>query len=325
MSGGLAILGPRPLFSVEDVTYCWDDALASASALVSLEQLRHATRQGLEYVLRAEALQDSLDQASLTAAATSFRYERGLLSAEELEAWLERWDLTIAEWSAYLERSLLLERFADELDATGAESSLEDAELERAEYVDAVCSGFLEQEANRFAADAALAGAVAGEDDGDRAALVERIEAAAADARARVASEDAVNREIAKHGLDWTRLELDELELADDQAAREAALCVRVDGRAIADVAADCGVPLNSMSVYVADLERELSPTLLGAQPGDLVGPVERDGGFVLLAINGRTLPSPTDPKLRQRAETALVERAVKRAVESGVDWHEHF
>ena len=324
VSGGLATLGRRSLFSVEGVTYCWADVLASASARGSLEQLRSMSRQGLACVRRSEVLEDGLDQETLSAAATSFRYEHGLLSAEELDAWLERWGLTVGEWGEYLERSLLLERWADELDAIEADFSLEDAALEQAEFVDAVCSGFLEQEANRFAADAALAGLAESEAAGERATLVERIEAAAAAARAGMASEAEVDREIAKHGLDWTRLELDALELADQEAAREAALCVRVDGRAIADVAADCGAPVRHMSVHLADVESGLQPSVLAAQPGELVGPVERDGAFVLLAIHGRTLPASTDPELRERAETALVERAVKRAMETRVEWHEH-
>jgi hypothetical protein len=322
MSGGLAALGPRTLFSVEGVTYCWDDVLASASARGSLEQLRSVSRQGLACVRRSEVLEDGLDQEALSAAATSFRYERGLLSAEELDAWLERWGLTVGEWSAYLERSLLLERWEDELDAIEADASLNDAALARAEFVDAVCSGFLEEEAQRFAADAALAGVPNGE-VGDRTALVAWIEAAAAAARDGLISDADVNREISTHALDWTRLELDALELADEGAAREAALCVRVDGRAIADVAADVGAPVRHLSVLLADVEPNLKPSVLAAQPGDLVGPVENNGAFVLLAIHARTLPTATDHDLRERAESGLIERAVKRAMESRVEWHD--
>ena len=77
------------------------------------------------------------------------------------------------------------------------------------------------------------------------------------------------------------------------------------------------------MSVYLADVEPELMPSLLAAQPGELVGPVEHDDAFVLLAIHGRTPPASTDPELRQRAETEALERAVARAMESRVEWHE--
>ena len=98
---------------------------------------------------------------------------------------------------------------------------------------------------------------------------------------------------------------------------------MRVDGRTVVDVAADCGGAVRHTSVYLADIEPALQPLVLAAQPGELVGPVERDGAYVLLAVQERTLPASTDPELRQRAETALIDRAVKRAVEGGVDWHD--
>ena len=185
MSSGLVALGQRSLFSVDGVTYSWADVLASAAARGSLGELRSVSRQGLACARRAEVLDDGLDPGTVRGAAERFRYGRGLLSAEELDAWLERWGMTVGEWGEYLERSLLLERWADELDAIEA-GSLEEAAIEEAEFVDAVCSGFLEREALRFAADAALAGLAAGEAAGERATLVERIDAEAAAARAGV-------------------------------------------------------------------------------------------------------------------------------------------
>ena len=315
----LTALAGRELFSLEDEAYTWSDVLAWASARGSLEELRKKTRHGLALVRRAEALDEPLDQAEVSASATSFRYEHGLLSAEELDGWLERWDLKVGEWGEHLERTLLLERFADEPEPPGDDDA-PDALVADAEYVDAVCSGFLEREATSLATAAALANLPAG----DREDLIERIEAGAAAARAAAITEEGVQREIANRRLDWTRLELGALELADEGAAREAALCVRVDGRAIADVAADCGAPLERTSAYIGDTEGWLQPALLSAQPGELVGPVEHDGDFLLLSVEGRALPAASDPELRRRAEKALVDRAVKRALEGRVEWHEH-
>jgi parvulin-like peptidyl-prolyl isomerase len=99
---------------------------------------------------------------------------------------------------------------------------------------------------------------------------------------------------------------------------------VRVDGRAIADVAAACAAPLRRVRVYLGDAEPALSSALLTAQPGELIGPVSNEDAYVLLAVNDRTPPAPTDPELRRRAETLLVQRAVKRALENKVAWHEH-
>jgi hypothetical protein len=310
----LVELGRRPLFSVEGVTYSWADVLARTSERGSLEQLRRRTLQGLA----CQALADGPHHDAVGSAATRFRYARRLLSAEELEAWLERWKLTIDEWGAYLERSWLLER-ADE--PIPLETRPEDSVIDDAEYVDAVCSGFLEYEALDFAAAAALASVAEG---GERATSLERIEAAAAMVRASAASEAGIDREVASHRLDWTLLELDLLEVADEGVANEACLCVRVDGRTLADVGEECGVPVQQFSVYLADAEPAFQPVLLAAQPGELVGPVENDGEYALFAIRARTPPRPSDPELRRRAETALIERAVRRAMDGRLEWHEH-
>jgi hypothetical protein len=292
VSDRLVAIGSRPLFSVDGETHTWGDVLAHAEARGTLDELRRRARDGAARV----ALSGAPDSAEVSEAATRFRYARRLLSAEELEEWLARWQLTVAEWGDHLARELLLEE-GDSADVDQADG----AELGEIEYVDAVCSGFLEQEALELAAHLALGA-------GGRAAAL---------------SEQAVEREFASHRLDWTLLEIDELALDDEGAAREAALCVRVDGRSIADVAAESGGSLEHTSLYLADAGPLVQPSLISAQPGELVGPVEQDGAFVLLAIQGRTPPARTDPDLRARAESALVDRAVKRAMDGRVEWFE--
>jgi hypothetical protein len=304
VSDRLVALGRRPVFSAGGSTYCWDDVLAAASARGSLAAFRAESR-----IRAPHDLGEAPAPEAVSAAATRFRRERGLLSAEELAAWLAGWELTVDEWGAYLERSVV-----------GGVGSEEES-LDEAEFVDLVCSGFLEEQARRLAADVALADLAA--DDGERVPALERIEAAAAAARAGAASEASIEREIAKRQLEWTLLELETLELADRDAAREVALCVRHDGRAIADVAVECGVPLQHVNVYLADVDPSLERSLLAAQPGELIGPLDHDGAFVLFAVENRTRPTNTDPELRRRAESALVERAVKRALESRLEWHE--
>jgi hypothetical protein len=319
-SDRLRILGRRSLFAVEGINYTWDDVLVWAEARGTLGSLRERSRGGLACLRRAEELGGRPGSEAVSAAAAGFRYGRGLLSAEQLAEWLARWELTVAEWGEYLERTLLLDDEA--APETGA--APDDPQAVEAEYVDAVCSGFLEREALAFASDLALADLTPIEAVGDQRVMVARTLAAAAIAKRDAASEPVVAREIENHGLDWTRLDLAVLELEDPGAAREAAMCIRVDGSDIEEVATAVRSSVNRMSVYLGDLEPWLQPALLAAQPGELVGPVEEDDQFVLLAVNDRTPASPSDPELRRRAESALVERAVRRATESRVRWHEH-
>jgi hypothetical protein len=317
MSGRLAALSARPVFTVGESAYTWDDVLQWAVVAGTLDELRARTRRGLSLSARPD-LKDGLEQGAVSAAATNFRRARRLLSAEELDAWLAKWELTVNEWGEHLERKLLIAAFPDEPDGEVAEEALEEAE-----YVDAVCSGLLEDEADAFAADAALADAFAEETEAERPGTIEETIAAATAARQAAMSDEGVVKEITRRILDWTRLELDQVELADEGAAREAAMCVRVDGRELTDVAADCHAPVEHVVAYVSDLEKWAQPLLLAAQAGDLVGPAEDDGRFVLFAVQERTAPSADDPELRARAEEALVQRAVKRATDSRVEWHD--
>ena len=229
---------------------------------------------------------DGLPAETFRAAATVFRYEHNLLAAEELEAWLDARGLSTADWNGYLRRLLLRERWADELERIATEFPVGDDEVEAALQAEAVCTGFLRRAAERLAEDAALAATDDdAEDSGDRGALIAALIREADAARGRAPSLPEVEREIAAHGLDWIRIEAETLELADAEAAREAALCVRVDGRTLADVADECGLPANVLVLYLADADPELRTALVSASPGELIGPVERGAGHVLLQL----------------------------------------
>jgi hypothetical protein len=287
----------QEVFSVDAVPYSWSDVLASAELRGAVAALVAETREALGRdgsALSPEAIRE---------AGAGFRYRKNLLSADELEAWLAGWHLSVADWTGYLRRTVLQE---------GAASAVDPDELARAVAVDAICTGFLEREARQLALDAALA---------EGRVPIGQIAASAAAARAALAAGADVEREIGARSLEWTRIDAALLTLADLEAAREAALCVRVDGRSLADVAVDCGVPLESRALYLDEAERDGLTALLGAEAGELVGPVARGESFVLVQVNGRTRPSAEDPELRRRAQAYLVERAGERALETRVRW----
>jgi hypothetical protein len=297
-----APLATRPVFSVDGRTLEWADITTAARLDGSWAELEETTRRGLACQKRLTVSGDQLAADVIAEAARRFRYERDLLAGDELAAWLEHWELTEQEWRGYLVRMLLRERWVGELTDTRARFASGTDEIARAVWVEAVCSGFLARAADRVAADAALA--VAGGDAG--------------------VTENAIAREIALHRLEWLRIEGQILTVRLEDAAREAALCIRSDGRSLADVAAACGVELNPLSLYVADAGSDLSPALLAAQAGELLGPIRRGGTFVLLLVEKKTPPSTADADVRQRAVERIVERAVQRAMDEHVQWHEH-
>ncbi len=320
MNPQLGLLAGRSLFTVAGRTYAWEDVLLAAELRGELGELERQTRQGLACLRRLASEPEGLPAETLGAAATVFRYEHNLLAAEELEAWLDARGLSTVDWNGYLRRLILRERWRDELERIESEFAVGDDEVEAALTAEAICGGYLRRAAERLAEDAALAATDdAGRGSGDLAAIAREADAV----RERAPSRPEVEHEIAAHGLDWIRIEAETLELADAEAAREAALCVRVDGRTLADVADECGLPANALALYLADADPELRTALVSASPGELVGPIERGPGHTLLQLRSKTEPSADDPELGRRAAAVLAARAVERELRDRVVWHD--
>ena len=320
----LGVLADRSLFTVADRTYAWEDVLLAAELRGELGALERETRQGLGCLRRLASEAGELPSEALRAAATVFRYEHNLLAAEELETWLDAHGLTVSDWNGYLRRLLLRERWVDELEWIESEFAVGDEEVEAALPAEAVCTGFLRRAAERLAEDAALAASVdAVEDSPDRITLLAALMRAADVVRARAPSAPEVEREVAARGLDWVRIEAETLELADAEAAREAALCVRVDGRPLTDVAEECGLPANALVLYLGDADPELRNALVSATPGELIGPIERGAGHILLQLRAKAAPSADDPELGHRAAAVLAARVIERELRDRVLWHE--
>ena len=324
MNPQLGVLAGRSLFTVAGRTYAWEDVLLAAELRGELGELEQQTKQGLACLRRLATEPDALPAETLRAAATVFRYEHNLLAAEELETWLAARGLSAADWNGYLRRLILRERWADELEQIASEFAVGDDEVEAALPAEAICTGFLRRAAERLAEDAALAATDDdAEDNPDRAALIAALARGADAVRGRTPSLPEVEHELAAHGIDWIRIEAETLELADAEAAREAALCVRVDGRMLADVADECGLPANALELYLADAEPDLQAALVSASPGELIGPIERGSGHLLLQLRSKTEPSAEDPELARRAAAVLTARAVERELRDRVLWHD--
>ena len=187
--------------------------------------------------------------------------------------------------------------------------------------VDAICSGMLEREARRLATDAALTMRSTAAPGIDRRGMIMEMTAEAADARRMLAAATDVEREIGARAIEWTRIDSELVEVSGAETAREVALCVRLDGRSLSELAGELGVPLERRSFYLEQAEDEGLLELLGAGAGELVGPVARNGSFLLLQVLERTRPSAQDQVLRQRAVDCALDRAISQAFDSQVRW----
>ena len=311
-------LAARPVFSVDATTYTWGDVVLAARGTGSWAEIERRAFEGLACEARAGARGESVPADDLRAAAGAFRYAHDLLSGDELEAWLERWSLGLDDWLGYLRRRLLRERGPEKASAPAGEAP----EAAAAVWAEAVCSGALAG----FARDLAARAAVWERDAAGSAPLPEpgRLEEVVGRFRARAATAEAVSKEIERHRLDWLQLEVLTAAFADEDAAREAALCVDEDGLSLKEAARLAGTDVRLVAGMLDELDPALTAVLVGARPGELVGPVRLGAEVTLAALRSRRPPTAADPDVRARAERAVASRAVEREERDRVRWLEH-
>jgi|SRR5579859_170999 len=293
--------GEKPLFRVGEAVYTWDDVVARARATGEWQTLEDEVLAGLA-ALRQVGAPDGDDVED---AARRFRYERGLLAGDELDAWLDARGLSEAAWKAYLRRVVARE-LAPDADVAAAEGSAD-------VWAEGVCSGALEAVARELASLVAIAPDVPPE---------RRDEEYEAFWRA-AATEAAIAKEIESNRLEWVRVRYDAVVLADEDAAAEAALCIRADGDAPADVARRIGVDVDERDDWLDEVEPELASRFIAADAGALVGPVPTGEGFLLALIRAKTPPTGDDEDVRARAADAVASRAVTRTIDERVTWLE--
>jgi len=250
----------------------------------------------------------ALDDDEIEAARREFRYARGLLSGDDLAAWLDLRGVTLSEWQAYLERRIARGRVPNPASAEVTQS-----EVDAYMWPEAVFSGRLGELAETLARLLAIA------PEKPLEALEESFESFCRDA----ISDRAVAHEIEVHRLEWIRLDYETVAFDDEDAAHEASFCVRSDGDSLGTVAGRAGEVLEQRVDWLEGMEPGLASKLLAARPGDLVGPLPADGRLRLAVLRAKIPPSPHDDAVRERAADAVVERAVEHVTNERVVWLE--
>jgi hypothetical protein len=324
---------------VLEAVRCGEWAALERELLDGIDRLRELERDGIE-----------IEDADLRPPLVAWRRERRLLAAEDYHAWLAERDLTTEDVSEHLRRRVAVERTgaSDRRRTDPADS------IAAAAHVEAILSGRLsawaQRLARRNAARRALLARHVGPEPSSAAAVEELVEDALAapgtdlgaenaelvrswaaevleldDAWKRlteaVAQEPAIERCVASHHLDWQRVEWAEATFVREDVAAEAALWVREDGAALASVAAQANGICGEVAAYGYE-QPELASLLLGAQAGDLVGPMATEDGWRLVQLRARTAPDATDPTLRARAIEELLEDALAPHLSGRVEWN---
>ena len=126
--------------------------------------------------------------------------------------------------------------------------------------------------------------------------------------------EDALERLIRRHRLDWTWYAYDIFAFSHSSAAREAALCVHEDGEPIDAVARRAGAVQSRRSGLRQDLPAAEVAVLTPRGPGQVVGPEGTPDDRVLLRLEEVRPPAADVEEIRQLARTALEDAALSTA-----------
>jgi hypothetical protein len=289
-----------------------------------------------------------VDPAAAKAAAIAFRRERGLLAGEDLRAWLHERELSSEELGAHLRRVVALAEGAGHDEIAPAASSEEIADVLRAE---AVFSGALRDCGQLLAhwcaaargrdtldalpdapAEEVIALARADEVSGLDALPPELLESRARRAaalsaefeafRSEVASDEALERTLRRHRLDWQRYRYREAVFAEEPAALEAAMCVRDDAMSLEEVAGMARVAVAERTQLLYEVDKHMNGVLVSTPPGQLAGPHPHEGGFSLVEVLERRSPAIEDQDLLARARAELVDDGLERHLVGRVVWH---
>jgi len=325
------------------------DASVDVADLVLLALLTGAWEEFEQRVARGLALEalelSPIEPEEIRAAATHFRYGHNLVSASDFREWLGERSLRVADIEGVIRRRMLRER-ERERPTSGP------SDIAAALWAEAVCGGVLRHlalaAADRLAAAYRLGDEAPGsltigreqstlelamrctatglpglgEDELRRRlrrllSLGEALERL----RERVADDEAIQRCLSSHLLDWLRIGGDELIFSTEGSAREARLLIVDDELPLADVAGRAGVTVTPRQLVLDSAPAEASAALVACPPGEIAGPWLEEERWRLLAVAVKEPPSVHDEVMRERATAELLRDVLDRTLAGRVGW----
>ena len=337
------------MFSVPPTDYDWIDVFLYAMVRGDWAAFESRLYEGLVCSAEAAEAQMWADEAKVDEAATAFRYERDLLTTEETMAWLEKAGLTLEDWTDFLSRSILREEWSLRLPTLLERHRANVTVTEAAFAAEGLCSPVFKQFAATLAGRAALAATLdptATVPPGRPfkiAKLVSRhamwLEGLESDVLARrlshlssveahfkaqadaLRTEQMLSLQVSRNRLDWMRVDLERLSFDDESAAREAVLCIKEDGLTMEDVAVDSHQSVRDTAEILERLEPELRDAVLSASIDEIIGPVQIADRYEVAMLVGKKPADLADSLVRARAEVAVVENLISKAMLSHVRW----
>jgi hypothetical protein len=137
----------------------------------------------------------------------------------------------------------------------------------------------------------------------------------------RVITPAMVRREIERGRLDWIRVDCRIVNFGSESQAREALLCVSEDRIPLERVAAEARAEVRHTRAFLQDIEPALRDRLLGAAPGEVLGPLPSGPDWSLVQVLGKTLPTVDDADVWRLADARVKSRAVAQQLSRRVRW----
>lgn len=335
----------EPAFVAADTEFLWIDVVIGAMVGGDWPIFERRLSEGLASADRARAEGVSASEDAVEAMATEFRYDRDLISGEDLAVWLGLHDLTTADWLGYFRRSVLRECYLLEFDETIDRFPPSARQLHEAAIADGVCSGQFEEFLISFSRRIALALAadeaivqsaspdglslearrlarqhghwLEGWDPEDvyrRFLTALRVERAFSAIAETLTTREALQPLLENRQMDWTQLTIQSLSFSTTHAAREAILCIRIDGRSLEEVAQLSRQAVRRTRVFLEDIPPAERMAFLSADTGQVLGPLAVRDLFEVAVVVDAAQPTLDDVDVVARARRAAIADAGARA-----------
>lgn len=341
----------QKVFTVQSRDYQWIDAFLYAMVRGDWASFEQRLYEGLACAAEAAEAETWAEEARIDEAATAFRYERDLLTTEETMAWLEHAGLTLEDWTDFIARGVLRDEWSGRL-PTLLERHRANLVVTDADFAaEGLCSPIFRQFATTLAGRTAMAAALdpsepipagrpfkiaklvsrhavwlGGFDSNElaeRLSHLSRVDAHFLASAQAATTDQALSLQVSRNRLEWMRVDLERLSFTDPDAAREAALCVREDGLTLTDVGLESRQPIRDTADILERLEPELRDAVLSGTVDELIGPIQIGERFELATIVAKTPAEVSDSIVRARAEEAVIEQMMSKAILAHVKWTE--
>ena len=291
-----------PVFIAAGRTWAVGDVLALATSVLA-EPTQVATSAALARPT-STSVPSAIDEAAVDAAVRDFRYEYGLISAEECTAWLATRGLNFAELRVSIRRRL-------------ARSS---APTQAAAEIDLLLGSAFTQAAQALAVRIAAAIEAQALPESAPTACWPELEACYQRFVSATTTAAARERVLALDRLHWLQVECEVLEFDQLDAAREARHCVD-DGQSLSEIAALGRFAHRSGRWLVPALPKGWAQALFRIRPGLVSQPIAEGERVLLLGFTRLIEPSLSDPEIYAGINNAVLQPALQALLARHIQW----